>query len=755
MKKRNALLTVMLGFWCLMAAAQADTTSLLRQGENALARASDLRQQDKFAEAVPYLKQAEALFEQLHSTPNLIKTFSLRGATDPDLNVRSAYYEKAQTLLKVAGDKKGIIAILQQYAEVKMEQAQLPAAEDMLNESIRLSKELGMDRLQWSYGLLGAVQLQRGQLVDALKNELLAIKMGEQFGDTSAHMAEVYNYTAMIYSRMGKLDESTDYVRKAIGTGSHSQDPMLVVQFRSNLADLLIRRNKLRDALDNLMVIEKKHGSNLPLDARIQVLSRFLRCYSELKDTTSAERSALELMRYSDSLRPDEYEQLPIFTQLNRYLVWSGQYEKAKRFVDRQRMAGEKFKLPQHRMQTYFYRSTIDSALGDMASALRSFQMGTKIRDSVNNVNIANQLNQLHVQYETEKKDKELLLQKAVTEKDAQELALNHQTLALKQKDLLAKGQQVDLLTKQTQLQTAASQQQQQQIVIKQKNIELLQKANRIQEMDLERARFIRNVIIASALGLALMSVLVYSRYRMKKRSSEELAVQREEIRQKNVTLQALVNEKDRLLKEKEWLVKEVHHRVKNNLQMVISLLNSQSAYLSNEDAVAAIRESQRRMHAMSLIHQRLYEKDEATIDMTVYISDLVAYLRDSFDRDDVRFVLELQPLVLDVSKAVPVGLILNETITNSLKYGFPNGRAGQILVSLTANPSLVELIVADDGIGFPEKNFSPTKKSLGLSLVKGLTAQIGGTYAIANGKGVMLTIRFSPAQIGHSEISN
>ena len=623
----------------------------------------------------------------------LVGQLPLRVIGQPD--TAAPDYEKALTRLRANGDKKGIAALLPAYAEVKMVQAQLPEAEEMLKESLRLSKELGIDRVQWQYGLLGAIQIQRRESVEALKNELLAIKIGEQYGDTSAHMAEIYNYTAIIYAKVGKLEESGDYVRKAIATGRHSRDPLLEVQFRSNLADVLIRQNKLREALQDLLILQKTFVNGVPLNARIQMLSRFVRCYSELGDSAGAGRYASELMNYSDSLKPDEYDQLAILTQLNRYLLWSGQYSKARRYVARQRLVAEKFKLPDQRMQAYYYWSRIDSAAGDMASALRYFQLYDKFKDSSNSVNIANQLNQLHVAYETEKKDKELL--------------------------------------------------------VKQQNIELLQKSNRIQEMDLEKAAFIRDVTIAGALGLGLMSALVYSRYRMKKRASEELALQREEIREKNVSLQALIGEKDKLLAEKEWLAKEVHHRVKNNLQMVISLLNSQVAYLSSEDAVAAIRESQRRMQAMSIIHQRLYEKDEATIDMPTYISDLVDYLKDSFDSEHIKFTLALDSLVLDVSKAVPVGLILNEAITNSLKYAFPNGRAGYILVSLRASPQVVWLIVADDGIGLPKNSIESPKKSLGMSLIKGLTAQIGGTYTINSEKGVEIIIRFSPAIVGNT----
>src|SRR5258705_12339348 len=455
-------------------------------GESALLMAAYFKQFDKFEEAVTVLKKAEKIFDQLHSESNLVKTYWLRGAVDSNLSVREVYYEKALFILKANGNKKDIAAMLPAYSEVKMIQGQLPAAENMLKESIQLSKELGIERIQWQYGLLGAVQTQKRDLVEALKNELLAIKLGEQFGDTSSHMAEIYNYTAIIYLKMGKLEESRQYLYKAIGTGSSLQDPMLTVQFRSNLANILIRQNKSKEALDNLIILEKTYGKDMPLNAKIQMYSRFVRCYTDLNDLTNAGRYPGQLMKYSDGMKPDEYDQLAIYTELNRFLIASGQYETARRFVEQQRLIAEKFKLPDHRTSSYFYRFKIDSASGDMASALHYFTLYTTGRDSVFNENTAKQLNQLHVEFETEKKDKELLLkekniqilvqqsalQTALSDKSTQELALNRQALPLKQKDLLTEKQQVELLTKQSQLQNAASEQQRQELVINQKNIE-------------------------------------------------------------------------------------------------------------------------------------------------------------------------------------------------------------------------------------------------------------------------------------------
>src|SRR5450755_1598659 len=132
-----------------------------------------------------------------------------------------------------------------------------------------------------------------------------------------------------------------------------------------------------------------------------------------------------------------------------------------------------------------------------------------------------------------------------------------------------------------------------------------------------------------------------------------------------------------------------------------MSLLNSQSAYLENDAALTAIHDSQHRVHAMSLIHQKLYNSENvSSINMSSYIRELVTYLRDSFDTGQrVRFELNIEPLEMDVSQAVPLGLILNEAITNSLKYAFPSDMDGMINISLSGTTTNHYLLsISDNG---------------------------------------------------------
>jgi two-component sensor histidine kinase len=237
-------------------------------------------------------------------------------------------------------------------------------------------------------------------------------------------------------------------------------------------------------------------------------------------------------------------------------------------------------------------------------------------------------------------------------------------------------------------------------------------------------------MMIAGGGVLALLLAVGVYRYQLKKRTSEQIA-------QKNNTLQ-------HLLTEKEWLLKEVHHRVKNNLHTVICLLESQAQYLEN-DALAAIENSQHRIYAMSLIHQKLYQSDDIkTIDMATYIPELVKSLEDSFDTSGrIRFRLDIEPIQLSLSHAIPLGLIINEVVTNSFKYAFPHYRKGEISIAMKDDGKRTRLELADDGIGMPEIDLEAEPESLGLRLIKGLSEDIDAEISIEFNNGTRIIISF------------
>lgn len=269
-------------------------------------------------------------------------------------------------------------------------------------------------------------------------------------------------------------------------------------------------------------------------------------------------------------------------------------------------------------------------------------------------------------------------------------------------------------------------------IKLKDQDILLLTQKNELQHANLRQVRFSRNVTIAVVLMTFIIIAQLYRQYRHKQKTNQTIT-------QKNDQLQ-------HLLTEKEWLLKEIHHRVKNNLQIVMSLLNSQSAYIDNEPALTAIHDSQHRVHAMSLIHQKLYNADNlSSIETSSYIRELVSYLADSFDTGQrLHFELNIAPLDMDVSQAVPLGLILNEAITNAIKYAFPNKQSGVISISLTNTySSQYLLVIADNGIGIPLHQTNRRPGSLGMSLMEGLSEDMDGSFSIENNNGTVIKILF------------
>jgi PAS domain S-box-containing protein len=200
-------------------------------------------------------------------------------------------------------------------------------------------------------------------------------------------------------------------------------------------------------------------------------------------------------------------------------------------------------------------------------------------------------------------------------------------------------------------------------------------------------------------------------------------------------------------LKEKETLLREIHHRVKNNMNVASSLLKLQSADITDKKAVEILKETRRRITAMALVHDKLYQsKDMGNIDLTEYIKSLVEEQFAAYggDRERVSATVSAKELFLDIDLATPCGLIISELISNAMKHAFPLDRKGEINVALRAiNENEVELMVSDDGVGLPADLDFETTESFGLYLIKLLVEQIEGTVDLDRDGGTAFKIRF------------
>ena len=246
-------------------------------------------------------------------------------------------------------------------------------------------------------------------------------------------------------------------------------------------------------------------------------------------------------------------------------------------------------------------------------------------------------------------------------------------------------------------------------------------------------------IIFIGFIGVSILSLgLMYRNYRLKQKANKQLETVNVDLANKNSLL-------DKRNIENELLLKEIHHRVKNNLEVVSSLLALQSANINDPDIQEAMLANQNRVHSMGILHQKLYQSEHlAFIEMKNYFKNLCENILDSYNESDrIQVSIEMNEVELDVDTALPLGLIVNELLTNSLKYAFPNGNKGEIKLSLASvsNENLC-LKISDNGIG---KNADMPAKGTGFGtqLVDLLTRQIEGKLDEVVNDGTIITITF------------
>lgn len=243
-----------------------------------------------------------------------------------------------------------------------------------------------------------------------------------------------------------------------------------------------------------------------------------------------------------------------------------------------------------------------------------------------------------------------------------------------------------------------------------------------------EKQRLINTILYIGIFVALITMVIVFILYRKSVKARNLLKEKSEEIERQNLKI-------DKALQQKDTLLKEVHHRVKNNLQLIASLLNLQSSTIEDESAIKAIEESKSRVQAIALMHKGLYQDENYSfVDLKSYVDELVDNLKTISKTSErtVSYQVEVDPIFLEIDKAVPIGLILSELISNSLKHAFSDTDNGIISISVRENDKTVKLNYADTGRGLPENFNIKDQESLGFTVIQALTEQIDGSLTIS-----------------------
>jgi len=663
-------------------------------GYGLLAESLMLKEKGNREEGKRMTEQAVAILEKASNKSYLGRAYY-------QLSMYYNYEDSVQIKQKIALVEKAITAF--EHAHLLKEQAKalemlgdlysgngVYSSSDNIDKSIStLMRALSIydsiryPDVQGIYISLGVSYVAKQNYGQGLFYELKALKAAIDVKDSTMQLSRIYNQLGRLYNLIGRDQTALEYLYKALEVAQKNKDEKGIFTIATNISSLHSNLYQSTEALNILSVITKEQLVSSDNYTKHIANICFLRAYNQLEQFDKARPYLVVTLELADKNLIAGRRISNAYKYVADYYFGIKQDERARFYLKKSVMLANKIDHEYGRVQGLWLTYKLDSASGDFRSAFRHLAMYKTKTDSITSENTTRQFQVLGIEYE---------------------IGMKEDSIRLKDQD-----------------------------------IALLKERNNLQQANLRQASLVKNVTIGGIILAAIIISLLYRQYRLKQKTNNELQKQQDEIESQNISLR-------HLLDEKNWLLREIHHRVKNNLQIVMSLLNSQSAYIENDAALTAIHDSQHRVHAMSLIHQKLYNNENiSSIEISSYIRELIFYLADSFDiKQRIQFKVDVEQVEMDVSQAVPLGLIINEAITNSIKYAFPDERKGIISVALSNSyDNHYMLTVSDNGIGIPDHQKGKKAGSLGMSLMKGLSEDIDGHFSIENKNGTIIKVSF------------
>jgi two-component sensor histidine kinase len=497
-----------------------------------------------------------------------------------------------------------------------------------------------------------------------------------------------------VYERRGQLDRAADYALESLRLGEKLDDKKAIALAFSDLSNLFWKQKKFEAGLEYglkaVKIFEERGINDLDYGFTLYVVGNN---YSALQDY----RKALNYFEHSIAIgeRYGFYNNLSdVYISIADLYTYLNEFEKAKdageNAVKYAELLDNNFML----MRSWLSIGKLQNIQGKYASAIESLEKSIAIasddfKDAFYLSQTYETLGKAYAGNHNYQQAYQAFAEYDNLKNQVFTAAADHRTSLIKT--------EFDLAGKESTIQ--------------------------LQEAQITRQRNRQTLIIIVALLLGLYLILLYKAVR------------------NNIKKNKLLEKKNR---DNEFLLKEIHHRVKNNLEIVSSLLALQSAEINDPKVVDAMQKSKHRIHSMSMIHQKLYqEKSLSSIEMKAYFEELANYVINVFDAGDrVEVFFEMESLELDVDTAIPIGLIVNELVTNSLKYAFPNNQKGTVRIGLKKENNQLYLKVSDNGIGKSVKEeFIGT--GFGTKLIQLLTRQLEGKMKLDVENGTQVSFEF------------
>jgi len=557
---------------------------------------------------------------------------------------------------------------------------------------------------------LCAILNQQGQFVKALemceRAQVIYIRLNDKTG-----MAVAYNNTGMVYNQQGQYAQALENLTEALKIRQVLNQKDFIASTIENIGIIHFRQGDYQLALDyfkesyeNYKLINNSAGAT-------KILVNLGATYNRLKmpaKALEAHKQSLAYFEETNNVRGKGIAYNNMGTAYSELKDYKKAIDFFRKSLEQKQKLNDKAGLSitlQNIAEGYLNLNDLEKAKEHIDQSLKiAEEIGAKeqIKDAYN------------------------ILSKVYEKSKDYEKALKYEKKLTAAKDSLFSSDKTEQISRMRAMYETEKAEQQaalakMQTAQKEADLALLNKDNEIKSKQ-------RNFLIAVASSLFMAALLVFYLYQQKQKSNALLV-------DKNAII-------EKSLLEREALLKEIHHRVKNNLQIISSLLSLQSKTLNDAGAQGAITESRNRVKSMSLIHEQLYKEDTISgVDMKDYIQRLVNSLTSSYglDTDRVEIKVMADDILLDVDSAIPLGLIINELVSNSVKYAFPELKSGTILISLRDMMNELRLTVQDDGVGMSIN--TQNDQSFGLSMINSLMRKLKAEMNIVSSAGTSVEL--------------
>jgi two-component sensor histidine kinase/uncharacterized protein HemY len=604
--------------------------------------------------------------------------------------------DSAESVFKQLKDQENSLKCVEIKATSYMLQGKYDLAISLLQEVAMKAKEDGFTNIYLtSLMQIGRIQRARGNTKDALENFETALELAIEIHSPNV-MGHAYHFIGLVYRDQQMFELATSNYLKALPIFEEEQ---IITQIPYLLISLGLALQETKNFQEALKYFHEALPYYLQFKDRwglVELYNYLGSTYFEMNSLDSARIYFVKSLELSQEINKKAGE-CTAMNKLGEVYIYLQEYEKALEYLERASELNNEIKNDVSLVNILYNTGICYVYSGNLSKGLHSLQQGLVLADSMN------------LRYEKMILNKEI--SNAYSTLQNYSMALEHYRVYADLHDSVyqekAQRNMVEM---------------EQKFQAEKRNIEIsqLRLDNAEQELNIRKQKSVRNLFVACFFFAVITGLLLYRSYKRKKKANNE----------------------------KEALLKEIHHRVKNNLQIISSLLNIQTEYVTDLNVIGAVQESQSRVKAMALIHQLLYQERNLTkINFEEYLKQLASTLASIFQKpgSDIKVVVHASNAYFDIETSIPLGLIINELVSNAFKYAFNGTGEGLIDIDLKSHSGdKYLLVIADNGRGLPPGTDIYSLNTLGLKLVNILTGQIDGRFSYEYAQGARFIIEFA-----------